>query len=197
MAAGFAAAADADSLMLLAMQPPRPPSALEEQRQQRLLEELRQQQHEQQQPAPRLGSWAFDRHWQTHERTCHRYAPEDISFHLWTAMGRESFEATVEVVARESVLEDNSFYVGATQDPLRRWKGDPWAERAMEGHQQRGYDHMHVIALKRTWEARRLEKRLIIHARGIFGKHRCANKSEDARGQAEGDNFIYVVVRTL
>ena len=65
----------------------------------------------------------------------------------------------------------------------------------MEGHQQCGYDHMHVIALKSTWEARRLEKRLIIHARGIFGKHRCANKSEDARGQAEGDNFINVVVR--
>jgi len=84
------------------------------------------------------------------------------------------------------------FYIGATQNPVRRWLGG-WSEREnkpMKGHCEK-WEYMYMIGLEK--EARNLEKRLIEWAL-LRWPDQCTNRAPDARGQCAGPNWIYVCV---
>ena len=106
-------------------------------------------------------------------------------------------------------------YVGTTENPIRRWAGDkrpipatcaakPHAQSQVKGgrgllakgHGKR-FDHMTVLALvpQRT-VAHRLEQFLIKVAKWARGVQ-CVNKAEDARGQSQEDQYLYVCVGEL
>ena len=106
-------------------------------------------------------------------------------------------------------------YVGTTENPIRRWAGDkrpipatcaakPHAQSQVKGgrgllakgHGKR-FDHMTVLALvpQRT-VAHCLEPFLIKVAKWDRGDQ-CVNKAEDARGQSQEDQYLYVCVGEL
>ena len=86
------------------------------------------------------------------------------------------------------------FYVGATTDPILRWSGCSYTSKV--GH-NRKFDHMYLLAMEPCpHKARPLEKSLIQYAKNKWGS-KCRNRSEDARGQRIGMNFMYIVVRDL
>ena len=103
-------------------------------------------------------------------------------------------------------------YVGTTENPIRRWIGDKPATGAAtpaaqpqvngcrrpltRGHGKR-FDHMTVLALvpQRT-VAHRLEPFLIKVAKWARGVQ-CVNVAEDARGQSQEDQYIYVCIGEL
>ena len=90
-----------------------------------------------------------------------------------------------------------AFYVGATQDPLRRWVGDPDGgeqREAMPGHRDAGWKEMRVVHVAHGGAAASLEARLI---REAMERHpgQCRNAVPDARGlQRRAINFVYIVV---
>ena len=90
-----------------------------------------------------------------------------------------------------------AFYVGATQDPLRRWVGDPYGDEqrgAMPGHREAGWNEMRVVHVAHGGAAASLEARLI---REAMERHpgQCRNAVPDARGLSRrAINFVYVVV---
>ena len=60
-----------------------------------------------------------------------------------------------------------AFYVGATQDPLRRWVGDVdggWQREAMPGHRDAGWNELRVVHVAHGGAAASLEARLIREA---------------------------------
>ena len=92
------------------------------------------------------------------------------------------------------------FYVGATQNPHRRWVGDP--QDGMAGHANASLDgggrwrQMIVIAARVGPAGAALEASLIAHYRAEY-PWACANRAEDARGLAAHEyalNFVYVLV---
>jgi hypothetical protein len=91
------------------------------------------------------------------------------------------------------------FYIGATIDPIRRWLGgtSDTRETDMPGHCQR-YHSMYLLAVAENEAgkpaARQLETRLIRFSREKWPDI-CDNKADDARGQVNGINFMYMVVR--
>ena len=90
-----------------------------------------------------------------------------------------------------------AFYVGATQDPLRRWVGDPDGGEqrgAMPGHRDAGWHEMRVVHVAHGGAAASLEARLI---REAMERHpgQCRNAVPDARGLSRrAINFVYIVV---
>ena len=100
----------------------------------------------------------------------------------------------------------SQFYVGVTVDPVRRWLGDAnpsrWlgeggddgaaARGPMPGHNL-AYGLMHLLAVAPRYITRWLEPHLI-----KVGKRASSNRSrniaDDARGQANSLNFVYVCV---
>ena len=94
-----------------------------------------------------------------------------------------------------------SFYIGATVDPVRRWRGGnvrPLAkvEEAMPGHCHQ-WITMYLIAIATnqigSTAGRVLETQLIKFAKAEWPSS-CKNVAEDARGQCMGINFMYMVV---
>ena len=91
------------------------------------------------------------------------------------------------------------FYIGATIDPIRRWLGgrSDGRESNMPGHCQE-YHSMHLLAVSENKfgrpVARQLEAELIRFAQENWPEI-CANKAADARGQVDGLNFMYMVVK--
>jgi len=89
------------------------------------------------------------------------------------------------------------FYVGATQDPLRRWVGDPDGDEqrgTLPGHRNAGWNVMHVVHVAHGGAVASLEARLI---REAMERHpsQCRNAVPDARGLSRrAINFVYVVV---
>ena len=91
-----------------------------------------------------------------------------------------------------------SFYIGATVDPVRRWLGDDCStrEEAMPGHCHRWIAmHLLDIATNKIGSdaARVLETELIKFAKAEWPSS-CKNVAPDARGQCTGINFMYMVV---
>jgi hypothetical protein len=92
----------------------------------------------------------------------------------------------------------NRFYIGATIDPIRRWLGgtSDTRETDMPGHCQR-YHRMWLIGVAENEAgkpaARHLETRLSRFSREKWPDI-CDNKADDARGQVNGINFMYMVV---
>ena len=91
-----------------------------------------------------------------------------------------------------------AFYVGATQDPLRRWvgdpDGDPLGRGAMPGHREAGWNEMRVVHVARGSAAASLEARLIREAMELHPSH-CRTALPDARGLSRrAINFVYIVV---
>ena len=90
-----------------------------------------------------------------------------------------------------------AFYVGATQDPLRRWVGDPYGDEqlgAMPGHREAGWNEMRVVHVAHGGAAASLEARLIREAMELHPSH-CRNAVPDARGLSRrAINFVYIVV---
>jgi len=90
------------------------------------------------------------------------------------------------------------FYIGATIDPIRRWRGgtSDVRESEMPGHCQL-WESMHLIAVCENelgqHAAKQLEAELIRFAKANWPET-CANKVADARGQVMGINFMYMVV---
>ena len=90
-----------------------------------------------------------------------------------------------------------AFYVGATQDPLRRWVGDVdgGEQRGpMPGHRDAGWNELRVVRVAHGGAAASLEARLI---REAMERHpgQCRNAVPDARGLSRrAINFVYVVV---
>ena len=91
------------------------------------------------------------------------------------------------------------FYIGATIDPIRRWLGGTSDDREsdMAGHCQE-YQSMYLLAVSENKAgqpvARQLEAELIRFAQENWPEI-CANKAADARGQVDGINFMYMVVK--
>jgi hypothetical protein len=91
------------------------------------------------------------------------------------------------------------FYIGATIDPIRRWLGgtSDGRESDMPGHCQE-YHSMYLLAVSENKGgrpvARQLEAELIRFAQENWPEI-CANKAADARGQVDGLNFMYMVVK--
>ena len=91
------------------------------------------------------------------------------------------------------------FYIGATIDPIRRWLGgtSDGRESDMPGHCQE-YHSMYLLAVSENKGgrpvARQLEAELIRFAQENWPQI-CANKAADARGQVDGLNFMYMVVK--
>ena len=91
------------------------------------------------------------------------------------------------------------FYIGATIDPVRRWLGgtSDGRESDMPGHCQE-YHSMYLLAVSENKGgrpvARQLEAELIRFAQENWPEI-CANKAADARGQVDGLNFMYMVVK--
>ena len=105
-------------------------------------------------------------------------------------------DSTSSINMRNGVIR---FYVGATIDPIRRWLGgtSDTRETDMPGHCQ----HYHSMFLLGVAEneagkpaARELETRLIRFSQEKWPDI-CDNKADDARGQVNGINFMYMVVR--
>ena len=114
-------------------------------------------------------------------------------------------------------IEVDSFYIGGTMDPARRWLGDhpmlplprpqpqgrpsvvagTTREEPMPGHFRQWFA-MHLIAVATNQfgnnQARALETELIRFSKKTW-PCKCKNIAEDARGQCNGLNFIYMVVR--
>ena len=90
-----------------------------------------------------------------------------------------------------------AFYVGATQDPLNRWVGDPDGgeqRAAMPGHRDAGWHEMRVVHVAHGGAAASLEASLI---REAMERHpgQCRNAVADARGLSRrAINFVYIVV---
>ena len=104
-----------------------------------------------------------------------------------------------ELRALESVVVGRpAFYVGATQGPVRRWRGDPEPRNGREpmvGHHQK-WRRMHVIAARLGPAGAAVETALISRCMGAHGE-RCKNKAADSRGLSKAEwalNFIYVCV---
>ena len=91
------------------------------------------------------------------------------------------------------------FYIGATIDPIRRWLGgtSDGRESDMPGHCQE-YHSMYLLVVSENKGgrpvARQLETELIRFAKENWPEI-CANKAADARGQVDGLNFMYMVVK--
>ena len=91
------------------------------------------------------------------------------------------------------------FYIGAAIDPIRRWLGgtSDGRESDMPGHCQE-YHSMYLLAVSENKGgrpvARQLEAELIRFAQENWPEI-CANKAADARGQVDGLNFMYMVVK--
>ena len=96
-------------------------------------------------------------------------------------------------------LRVTRFYIGATIDPIRRWLGgtSDVRESDMQGHCQE-YHSMYLLAVSENEVgqpvARQLEAELIRFAQENWPEI-CANKAADARGQVDGLNFMYMVVK--
>ena len=90
-----------------------------------------------------------------------------------------------------------AFYVGATQDPIRRWVGDPDGgeqREAMPGHRDAGWNELRVVHVAHGGAAASLEAGLI---REAMERHpgQCRNAVPDARGLSRrAINFVYIVV---
>ena len=90
-----------------------------------------------------------------------------------------------------------AFYVGATQDPLRRWVGDVDGDEQrgpMPGHRDAGWNELRVVHVAHGGAAASLEARLI---REAMERHpgQCRNAVPDARGLSRrAINFVYIVV---
>ena len=126
-----------------------------------------------------------------------------ITLHLSTStVGCEDALRSIVV----DVLTAWQFYVGVTVDPVRRWLGDAnpsrWlgeggddgaaARGPMPGHHL-AYGLMHLLAVAPRYITRWLEPHLIkVGKRASSSRSR--NIAEDARGQADGLNFVYVCV---
>ena len=84
----------------------------------------------------------------------------------------------------DSVADGDSFYVGATVNPRKRWLG----RDGFIGHCWR-WSAMIMIAYTSIglW----MEKAAIRFAQATYPQQ-CVNKAPDSRGQAPGNNFIYV-----
>ena len=81
----------------------------------------------------------------------------------------------------------SEFYVGATTNPFRRWRGDG----DMPGHSRR-VARMVLLAFANFDVTYKLETYLITMALDAYPR-RCVNKAPDARGQTAAPNFIYIV----
>lgn len=97
------------------------------------------------------------------------------------------------------VDEEPKFYVGGTQNPIRRWQGDPDPRNGrgpMPGHCLK-WQEMHVVAARLGPAGPSVETALISYSMQKYDK-RCVNKKADSRGLSGKDyvlNFIYVCIR--
>ena len=83
-------------------------------------------------------------------------------------------------------------YIGACQNPVRRWIGDG----DMEGHCETK-QCMVVVAVRLGRAGADVERSLILYCLDRYGKAKCSNKAPDARGLARHEyalNFIYVCI---
>ena len=129
-----------------------------------------------------------------------RIRQHSLPIHLHMAVDVPSCDEILLAVLANSGSEP--FYVGTTQDAVRRWLGDDDDNRnitehgvvrtGMPGH-CRSYRDMHVITLAPIWVARWLEPHLIRLGKQLYG-HRSRNLADDRRGQAPCINCIYVCV---
>jgi hypothetical protein len=112
-----------------------------------------------------------------------------ITFHHNTTM--DDVEACVDDLASNA----HGFYIGGTEDPVRRWLGDAGDgySRPMVGHHAT-YSALHVVALEGDGGAGEVEARLIKRMKERY-KPKCRNKALDSRGLSKsGFGFIYVCV---
>ena len=101
----------------------------------------------------------------------------------------EDVKDSVEILVGGST---GMFYIGATVDPINRWRGRAVTERGsrMAGHAET-WGRMHIIAL-RSYGAGKLETAIIRWAKEQW-PDRCTNLAMDSRGQCRnGTNFIYI-----
>ena len=124
-------------------------------------------------------------------------------------LSEDAEESIMDIMLQGTV---EAFYIGGTTDPVRRWLGDghlmlskrkPQAiqtscERSgMPGHYL-SWDSMHLIAVARneigSKEARVLETDLIRFSKTKWPSL-CENIAIDSRGQCDGTNFMYILVR--
>jgi hypothetical protein len=110
----------------------------------------------------------------------------------------------VECLITESEVS-RGFYIGATQDTVRRWLGDSSAERPMEGHSEtwvrrgivQSYHELEMVMLSaRKGQAGPETERFLINR--FWGRRgpRCYNVSKEpigTSGKPQVWNFIYVV----
>ena len=94
--------------------------------------------------------------------------------------------------------DEPKFYVGGTQNPTRRWQGDPNARngRPMPGHCLK-WQEMHVVAARVGSAGPSVESALISYSMQRYNE-RCVNKKADSRGLSGKEyvlNFIYVCVK--
>ena len=87
-----------------------------------------------------------------------------------------------------------SFYIGATLEPIRRWLGDKNTDRPFPGHGHR-WQEMHLIGVATNScgkpAGKICEVELIKFALERWPS-KCTNISQDARGQCMGINFMYM-----
>ena len=132
-----------------------------------------------------------------------RIRQHSMPIHLHMAVDVPSCDAMLLSVLASSGNE--LFYVGTTQDVVRRWLGDDddnkyFTERGvvrtrMPGH-CKSYRDMYVITLAPISVARWLEPHLIRLGKQLYG-HRSQNLADDRRGQAPCINCIYVCVGNI
>ena len=132
-----------------------------------------------------------------------RIRQHSLPIHLHMAVDVPSCDEILLSVLANSGSEP--FYVGTTQDAVRRWLGDDDNNRyitergvvrtGMPGH-CRSYRDMHVITLAPIWVAKWLEPHLIRLGKQLYG-HRSRNLADDRRGQAPCINCIYVCVGNI
>ena len=107
---------------------------------------------------------------------------------------KDGSKASIENLA--SIYRVESFYVGATLEPVRRWLGDEKGDRPLPGH-GKWWHEMHLIDVATNQcgnlAGRILEEELIEFAMEGWPS-KCKNVAEDARGQCMGINFMYVVM---
>ena len=109
------------------------------------------------------------------------------------SVGRNPAPSMAELqTLRDTAAASRRLYVGATQDPCRRWAGCP--ETGMVGHRRAGYAGMLVIGARRGKAGATVEASLIVRARDLFGD-RVDNRAMDARGLVVSRNtlnFLYI-----
>ena len=108
----------------------------------------------------------------------------------WEVPTRAEVRAVDDIIAESA--PHLRVYVGASQNPMRRWVGDG----DMEGHCETK-QCMVVVAVRLGRAGAEVERSLILYCLDYYGEAKCSNKAPDARGLARHEyalNFIYVCI---